>query len=292
MESTNVEKIAIITDSCSDLSKEQQDEYNVCVLPLMIRCQDGEYRDSVDITVDEVYEKLKTEIPKTSTPSGEIIEEMFAKLKEEGYEKVLAIMVSGGISGTVNHVRLAAEDSGMETCVVNSLSGSVGHGSMTLQAAIWREEGMSFEELCEKVKQLCETTKVFFSIDTLEFLQKGGRIGKATAMVGTALNIKPVLSFDSEGVIYSPVKVRGRKLVAKKLVSMVEEYVNAPENAGKSYNLLVADGGAPEEREELEQKMKQLFPDYKNIFRTKVGATLGIYLGPGMLGAGIQFLND
>ncbi len=285
-------KIAIITDSCADLSKEMQEQYNVCVIPMMIRCEDGEYRDGVDITIEEIYERLKTEIPKTSTPSGETIEAVFADLKSQGYEKVLAVMVSSGISGTVNHVRLAAEDSGMDTYVIDSLSGSIGHGAVALQAAVWREEGMEFEEICRRAEALCKNTVVFFSIDTLEYLQRGGRVGKATALVGTALNIKPVLTFDEEGEICTAAKVRGHKLVEKKLLSLVAEQVNLPENAGRRYNLMVADGGIREERDVLEKKMKELYPNYNMMIPSRVEGILGIYLGPGMLGAGIQFLDD
>lgn len=292
MGANDSKKIAIITDSCADLSKEMQEQYDVRVLPMMIRCEDGEYRDGVDITIEDIYERLKTEIPKTSTPSGETIEALFADLKAEGYEKVLAVMVSSGISGTVNHVRLAAEDSGMEACVIDSLSGSIGHGAVVLQAAIWRDKGMTFEEICKKAEKLCKDTFVFFSIDTLEYLQKGGRIGKATALVGTALNIKPVLTFDAEGEICTAAKVRGHKLVEKKLISLVESFVNAPENVGRRYNLMIADGGIREERDQLEAKVKELFPNYNNVFPSRVEGILGIYLGPGMLGAGIQFLDD
>lgn len=285
-------KIAIIVDSCADLSKEIQEQYNVCVLPMMIRCEDGEYRDGIDIQIEDIYERLKTEIPKTSTPSGESIEALFADLKDEGYEQVLAIMVSSGISGTVNHVRLAAEDSDLETYVIDSLSGSVGHGAVALQAALWRDEGMEFAELCKKSERLSKDTSVFFSIDTLEYLEKGGRIGKATALVGTALKIKPVLAFDEEGEICTAAKVRGHRLVEKKLLSLVGELVDAPKNAGRRYNLLVADGGIREERDILEGKMKEQFPNYNNVFATRVEGILGIYLGPGMLGAGVQFLDE
>ncbi len=285
-------KIAIITDSCSDLSKEQQEQYGVCVLPMMIRCEDGEYRDGIDIQIEEIYERLKTEIPKTSTPSGETIEAMFEDLKQQGYEKVLAIMVSSGISGTVNHVRLAAEDSELETYVIDSLSGSIGHGAVALQAALWRDEGVAFEEICKRAELLCKNTTVFFSIDTLEYLHKGGRINKATAMVGTALSIKPVLAFAENGELFVTAKVRGHKLVEKKLLSLVAEVVNAPENQGKRYNLMVADGGIREERDQLEAKMRERFPDYVNVFPVRVEGILGIYIGPNMLGAGVQFIEE
>jgi len=292
MGTDNGKKIAIITDSCADLSKEMQEQYDVRVIPMMIRYADGEYRDGVDITIEEIYDRLKEEVPKTSTPSGETIEELLADIKAQGYEKVLAVMVSGGLSGTVNHVRLAAEDCGMESYVIDSLSGSIGHGATVLQAAIWRDEGMEFEEICKRAESLCKNTIVFFSIDTLEYLQKGGRIGKVTAMVGTALKIKPVLSFDKEGELFTAAKVRGHKLVEKKLLSLVAEQVALPEYEGKKYNLLVADGGIREERDQLEAKVKELFPNYNNVFPARVEGILGIYLGPGMLGAGIQFLDD
>lgn len=291
MMNDNTERIAIITDSCADVPLDLQKQHDIFVLPMMISCQDGEFRDGIDIHAEDIYKKLKSELPKTSTPVGEDIDNLIKELKDKGYQKAIAIMISSGISGTVNHIRLAMEESGLEACVVDSLSASIGNGAIVLQAAIWLQDGIPYEQLCEKVKALCLSTKVFFSIDTLEYLQKGGRIGKATALVGTALSIKPILSFDEEGEIYTPAKVRGHKLVEKKLLSLVEELLNAPENQGRCYNIMVADGGAPEEGEKLEQKMKELYPGCQRLFRAKIGAALSTYLGPGLLGAGIQFLD-
>lgn len=285
------QKIAIITDSCADVPEDLREKYGIYALPMIISCQDGEYKDGVNIHAEDVYEKLKTELPKTSTPTGEDIASLLNGLEEKGYEKAVAIMLSSGLSGTVNHVRLAVEDAGLEVCVIDSLSASIGNGAIVIQAAMWRDAGVPYDELCSRVKKLCKTTKVFFSIDTLEYLQKGGRIGKATAMVGTALSIKPILSFDEDGEIYTPAKVRGHKLVEKKLLALVEEQVKTPENTGKHYNLVVADGGAPAAREELEQKMKEMFPAYQEIFRAKIGAALSTYLGDNLLGAGVQFLD-
>lgn len=286
------EDIAIITDSCADIPEDLKAKYNIYVLPMMIMCTDGEYRDGIDIHAEDVYKRLKTEMPKTSTPTGEDMERLIRELSEQGYRKAIAIMLSGGLSGTVNHMRLAANDTDIEICVIDSLSASIGNGAIVLQAAVWREEEASFPELCERVRKLCTKTKVFFSIDTLEYLQKGGRIGKAAALVGTALNIKPILSFDKDGEIYTPAKVRGQKLVEKKLLFLIEEQMNVPENIGKSYNIIVADGGAQEEGNILEQNMRQRFPQYKNLFRAKIGAALSAYLGDGLLGAGVQFLDE
>lgn len=292
MPNGKIEKVAVITDSCSDIPEDLKVKYNIYVLPLLIICKDGEYRDGIDITAKDIYEKLKTELPKTSTPKGEEIEYLFTDLKKKGYKKAIAVMLSGGLSGTANHVRLAAEESDLEICVVDSKTGSIGTGAIALQAAIWLEEGMKYVQLCEKVTELCRHTHVFFSIDTLEYLQKGGRIGKAAAMVGTALNIKPILSFEKEGEICMAAKVRGRKLVEKRLLQLLEEKMNLEDSAECKYNLMIADGGAPEERDALEEKIVKMFPNYQKLFRAKIGAGLSTYLGDGMLGAGIQFLTD
>lgn len=287
-ENKKQEKIAIITDSCADVPNELAKEYNIFILPMLIHCKDGEYRDGVEITAQDVYERLKTEIPKTSSPLGQDIIETFKEIKRQGYTKAVAVILSGGLSGSVNHIRLAAEsESDIEVVVFDSMQGSIGIGAIALQAAEYVKQGMSFDELLDTMPKLIKNTKVFFSIDTLEYLQKGGRIGKATALAGSVLQIKPILAFDEEGEIYTPAKVRGRKMVSSRLIKFVQEQFITD----KPYNLIVADGGAPEEREVLEEQLKALFPNYRFCYRAKIGGALSVYLGPGLLGAGIQFLD-
>ena len=282
------DKIAIITDSCGDVPPELAKEYSIFILPMLINCIDGEYRDGVDISADDVYERLKVELPKTSSPLGEDIIGTFEEIKRQGYTKAVAIILSGGLSGSVNHIKLAAQGiEGLEVAVFDSKQGSIGIGAIALQAAEYVKQGMRFEQLVEKVPNLIKNTKVFFSIDTLEYLQKGGRIGKVTALAGTVLQIKPILSFDDEGEIYTAAKVRGRKMVSSKLIKLVQEC----ESKNRPYNLMVADGGAPEEREKLEEQLIALFPNYQFCYRAKIGAALSVYLGSGLLGAGIQFLD-
>lgn len=282
------ERIAVITDSCADIPLELVKEYNLFVIPIVIQCLDGQYRDGVDITSEDVYERLKTELPKSSSPLGEDIEGIFDEVKRQGYTHAVAIMLSGGLSGTVNHIHLAAEEvSDLEVRVFDSRQGSIGIGVVALQAAEEIRKGISFDALLERIPRLIENTKVFFSIDTLEYLQKGGRIGKVTALAGTMLQIKPILSLDQDGEIYTAAKVRGKKQVEHRLIKQVEELITD----GRRYNLVVADGGAPQEREELEEKLIRQLPDYEHLYRAKIGAGLSIYVGPGLLGAGIQFLD-
>lgn len=281
--------MAIITDSCADVPKEWVEKYSIFVLPMRIVCEDGEYRDGVDIGAEEIYERLSKELPKSSTPSGADVEDLLEELVKRGYRKAIAVLLAGGLSGTVNHVRLIAQEfEELEVEVYDSREASIGIGAIAIQAAEYAAAGMGFEELKKKVEGLIAGTKVFFSIHTLEYLKKGGRIGKMAALAGTLLDIKPIMSFDEDGEIYAAAKVRSWKGVEKRLLQLMEEC----KKEGRPYNLVVADGGASEEREALEEKLKVLFPDYRALYRAKIGAALSIYLGSGLLGAGIQYLEE
>ena len=127
----------------------------------------------------------------------------------------------------------------------------------------------------------------FFSIDTLEYLQKGGRIGKITALAGTMLNIKPLIGFSEDGQLISVAKVRGRKAVQPKLIELLQ--IKQVEN--KRYNIAIANGGAPKEMAELAKKIRDEFPEAKHFWEGEMDATLSTYIGSGVLGACIQFLD-
>ena len=283
-------KIALLTDSCADLSPQLAEENHIHVVPLRIRCADGEYRDGVDISAADIYRRLRSgELPKTSLPTGEDIEALFDRLAAEGYDGVVAVMLSGGLSGTYNLTRLLAQErKDLEIKVYDSVSGSLGVGITMLQLAEDLRAGASWRELTKKrVPQLIENTYPFFSVDTLEYLQKGGRIGKITAMAGTMLQIKPLLGFAPDGQLQSVAKVRGRRQVQDKLIDLT---VNAC-GSHRKYNLAVANGGAPEEMAELKEKLKQALPDYDHIWEGELDGTLSVYIGDGVLGAGVQVLD-
>ena len=211
-------KIALLTDSCADLSARVAEENRIHVVPLRIRCADGEYRDGVDIHAADIYARLKRgELPKTSLPTGEDISAAFDRIAEQGYDGVIAVMLSGGLSGTYNMVRLMAEErKDLEIKVYDSVSGSLGIGVTMLQLAEDLRGGASWRELTHKrVPQLIKGTTPFFSVDTLEYLQKGGRIGKVAAMAGTMLQIKPLITFAPDGQLQS---------IAKKLKAALPNY--------------------------------------------------------------------
>lgn len=283
-------KIALLTDSCADLAAHIAEENHIHVVPLRIRCADGEYRDGVDIHAPDIYARLRRgELPKTSLPTGEDIEHTFDQIAAEGYDGVIAVMLSGGLSGTYNMVRvMAGERRDLDIKVYDSVSGSLGIGITMLQLAEDLRAGASWRELTHKrVPQLIRNTFPFFSVDTLEYLQRGGRIGKVTAMAGTMLQIKPMITFAPDGQLQSIAKVRGRKQVQDKLVELVVRACGTH----KKYNLAVANGGAPEEMAQLKEKLKAALPHYDHVWDGELDSTLSVYIGDGVLGAGVQVLD-
>ena len=290
IELSNPYKIAILTDSCADLSEDLRAGKPIYTVPLKIACRDGEYFDGVDIFASDIYRRLEAgELPKTSLPDFFTADRILSRIKADGYERVLAIHLSSGLSGTYNMVRLLCESrSDLEIAVFDSLSGALGMGISVLQAWEDIENGMSWDELVkERVPKLLANTYPFFSVDTLEYLRRGGRIGRITALAGTMLSIKPIITFSEDGQLQSIAKVRGRKQVQDKIV----ELLRGKFRAGKRYNLGVANGGAPAEMAELSEKIRARFPDFVHCWEGAMDATLSVYIGKGALGACVQVLD-
>ena len=287
---SNPEKIALLTDSTADLTPAMRAGKPIYVVPLKIRCDDGEFSDGVDIFAQDVYDRLhRGELPRTSLPEGGVLSDTLDQIRADGYEKVIAVMLSGGLSGTCNLVRVQAEQTeDLDIAVFDSRSGSLGIGIIVLQ--LWEEiqAGAGWDKLIhERVPHLVDNTFPFFSVDTLEYLRRGGRIGRITALAGTMLSIKPIITFSEDGQLQSIAKVRGRKQVQDKIV----ELLRSKFRAGKRYNLGVANGGAPAEMAELSEKMRARFPDFVHCWEGAMDATLSVYIGDGVIGGGIQFID-
>ena len=287
---SNPEKIALLTDSTADLTPAMREGKPIYVVPLKIRCDDGEFSDGVDIFAQDVYDRLhRGELPRTSLPEGGVLSDTLDQIRADGYEKVIAVMLSGGLSGTCNLVRVQAEQrDDLDIAVFDSRSGSLGIGIIVLQLLEEIQAGADWDKLIhERVPHLVDNTFPFFSVDTLEYLRRGGRIGRITALAGTMLSIKPIITFSEDGQLQSIAKVRGRKQVQDKIV----ELLRSKFRAGKRYNLGVANGGAPAEMAELSEKIRARFPDFVHCWEGAMDATLSVYIGDGVIGGGIQFID-
>lgn len=281
-------KVAILVDSGTDVPQELIEKYQMYVIPLKIIYKDRVYTDKVDITPEEIYQRLPQEIPETSLPDGETITKIFEQIKQDGYEKILAVTISSGLSGTYNIVRLIAQQQEeLEAYVLDTKNIGIGAGFSAIQAAKWLEEGMEWSLLIERLNELVKQTKVFFNVATLEYLQKGGRIGLVASILGTALKLNPIISCNDEGIYYTVGKARGRKKSLDRTVSYVKERVGT----AKVFNLAVAHGDAKEEATEMMARLKEEFPQAQQIYFGQISPALVVHTGPGLLGVGVQVLE-
>ena len=275
-----MDKIALITDSASDLSTDFAKNNNIKILPLKIIFSDREYDDGIDITPKMLYDALPKEIPKTSLPSVEKFTSALEEVKSEGYTHVIIITLSSGISGTYNSARLAAENvSGIETFVFDSMTLTMSEGAMVMETVNLIKEGKPFSEIVDILPTFRRKIDVFFTIDTLEYLIKGGRIGKVAGTIADALNLKPIITVGDDGIYHTVCKIRGIKQSISRLTSLLKPYLEA----GRC-KVWVLDGNAPDKATMLYNAIK----DFPNLIECtlggEIGPALGVHTGPGLVG--------
>lgn len=276
------DKIAIVTDSTCDLDAAITEEYSIHEVPLLVYCGEREYRDGVDLTSDDVYDRLDTESPRTSLPSPRDVMSLLERLKAEGFTHVVAIHLSSGLSGTVNMMRtMASNIKGMVMEVVDSKSISLGLGLSVLEAAKAVRANLSFHDVVARTRRAVEVADTFFVIGTLKYLIRGGRIGRIAGALGTLLDIRPVVSIDRDGVYYTFAKARGRKKSLDVLFQVVKERIG-----GTAADLAVAHGRAEAEAQQLIERLRTL-PNVKNILVDKIGPTVAAHAGPGTVGVAV-----
>ena len=285
----NKEKIALLVDSGTDVPAEIMSQYGMYMLPLQIIYKDRTYTDKVDITAEEIYQRLPQEIPSTSLPDGETINKIFDRIKADGYEQVLAVTISSGLSGTYNVVRLMGEQrNDLDIFVLDTKNIGIGARLQAIRAAELLNEGVTWQELKEQLLQEVVRNKVFFNVATLEYLQKGGRIGLVASILGNALKLNPIISCNDEGIYYTVAKSRGRKKSLDKTVELVKQYIGNH----KQFRLAVAQGDALAEAKEMKTRLEQEFPQVKEIFFGQISPALVVHTGPGLLGVGVQLLDE
>ena len=277
-------KTVIVTDSSCDLSDEQLSRYGIRMISLRIVCQNAEYRDRIDIQEDELYELLTRELPKTSLPLPEDVSALYESLAQEGVTDVIHMSISSGLSGTFNMVRMITQDfeGRMRVHMVDSRTLSMGLGMMVLAAARALEEGATPEEAIERAQTVRRNQLGMFVIRTLEFLRKGGRIGRVEGAIGSLLQIKPVIYVNDEGVYNTLCKARG---FSNALTAMVDEIIRRYQ--GHKVRLAVVHGAAYDDAVKLRDRLMERL-DVVSSFISPVSPALAIHTGPGLLGAIVQ----
>lgn len=285
----NNNRIAVLADSCNDIPQELMDKYHIYTLPLMINYKNVSYRDRVDITPEEVYARFQEEIPKTSLPLPEDIAAMFKKIKDDGFDKVVVSAISSGLSGTCQALKLIADGiEDMEIVVIDTLNIAIASGFIALYTAEQIEKGFAFETVVQKAQAAVKNATILFGVASLEYLIKGGRIGKVAGILGSALNIKPIISCNEDGIYDTVAKVRGRKQSIQKMIELTREKLGDHKN----YYLAVCHGDAYTEMLGMKEQLQDLVAGAKIYVEGQISPVLGVHTGPGLLGIGIMLLED
>jgi DegV family protein with EDD domain len=279
------ERITIVTDSTADLPVEIVNKYNINVIPLKILFGNKEYRDGIDLNPDEFYEKLKISmvLPTTSQPSPADFTQLYNSLLEQ-YTDIISIHLSSGLSSTVNSARLAGDQFSGRVHVFDSKSISLGIGLLVTEAAKSIREGWKVPEILKKISLVRKNSELLFTLNTLEYLSKGGRIGKVSSLLGSVLNIKPIVRVNEEG-IYTPYN---KTRTQKKALEAIEKGLEKLANGRRAVNFAVAHGSAQEAADKLKTGLEKLFNMEASIC-TKVGPVIGVHTGPGTVGAAVWF---
>jgi DegV family protein with EDD domain len=270
--------VRIVTDSACDLTKDQYEPLGIGVVPLTIRIGADEFTDMVDLSSEDFYRRMAASdtLPETAAPSPGAFEAEFRRLADDGADGIVCINLSGDLSATIESARNAARalDGACEVRVLDSLTLTAGQGTIVLAAAESAAAGAGLDDIEQQVDQLVARTRVFATLDTLDNLKKGGRIGAAAHLLGSMLSFKPMLDI-SGGKVEEAGRVRTRK---KALLWLRDKLFEEP----VVERLAIYDAAAPD----IEEFLALVEPRYpRDQFRTgTIGPVIGTHGGQGTIG--------
>ncbi|MGD2041460.1 MAG: DegV family protein [Anaerolineae bacterium] len=276
--------IKIVTDSTAYLSPETTEEHDIRVVPLCVHFGNQVYKEGVDLSQEEFYARLKDapELPTTSQPSAGEFHEVFAELVEAGHQ-VITLTISSKLSGTWNSAMAAKEMlPEADISIVDSLSTSVGLELMIQKAIQMTQDGADSEAIVTQVEAIRDKLQIFFVVDTLEYLAKGGRIGNARAFLGTVLKVKPILVLD-EGAIEPLEQVRSKRKAVVRMLDIVEDYLG---DQAPQAQVAVTHALVPNEAQLLAQELVDRLGTAQPIV-AELGPVIGTHTGPGVLGVAV-----
>ena len=276
------EKIAVIVDSGANLNNHLVENTTIQSIPLRISVDGKDFTDGIDIDLDGVYAVLDHAKVTTSLPSGEAIYKQFDALKDEGYTHAIVIAISSGLSGTYNVIHSIAQTvEGIKIHVVDTKNISIGAGLYALEVNRLVESGIAFDDLVASLPHIEKHAKVYFTIGTLEYLRRGGRIGLVAGTVADVLNIKPVISCNEDGIYHTVTKVRGFSRAIKAMIDKAASAVG-----DRACHIALLDANHHEDRAEIVAYVKRSFPNILSIETVKVSPALAIHVGPVACGIG------
>lgn len=274
--------LAIVTDSTCDLPAEQFERLDVRRVPLYVSFQGETYRDWIDINPKDIVAGVEegADLPTTSQPSPKDFENAFREAAEAGADQVLCITLTAELSGTYQSAHLASAEVDVPVTLFDSRAASIGLGDMVIKAAEMRDQGASVEDIVSALEQIRDTNFLRFSPATLEYLQKGGRIGRAQALMGSLLNVRPILSLN-DGKVEPVGRVRGSKKLIRELVANLQEYAANASGPIRASFVHIQD---PDAARTLKEAVDEAGIEYQGGDVYEMGAVIAIHVGPGTYG--------
>ena len=269
----------VVTDSTSDLPAEVVRELGITVVPALIQFGDKVYRDGIDLSTDEFYRRLESSsvMPKTSAPSPGTFKEVYSRLAQEA-DAIVSIHVSAKMSATYDAARVGSMDLKCPISIIDSQTASMACGLLVILAASAAREGASFSDIDALVRAAVPRTVTFGVFGTLEYLYKGGRIGRAQAFLGSILKLNPILAIQA-GEILPIARIRTRSKAIERLCEILRD-------SGVPQDMSVMSTTEPGEAEALAQRLSTLFPP-ERMYRASIGPAVGTYVGPGAVGVSV-----
>lgn len=275
-------KTAVVTDSTAYIPKAIREDLHIHMIPLNVVFGTESYREEMDITAADFYQEVKArdELPKTSMPAIGLFVETFEKLGKE-YDSILCIHLSSGISGTYQGALAAADMvEGVDVHAFDSEVSCMAQGFYVLEAARMANEGKGVEEILGRLEEMKKTMRAYFMVDDLTNLQRGGRLSSAQALIGSLLQVKPLLHFEDKKIVPFE-KIRTRKKALKRIEQMLADDAAS----GEPMQAVVIHGNREEEGIELQKELSAQYPNVQFDI-SYFGPVIGTHLGEGAIGIG------
>lgn len=285
----------IFSDSSCDLPESLIKEHDIKLIPFYVSFDhDTYYKENVDITNDTFYERMSTKniYSTTSLPTVQDYINEFKPALKNGLDIVCLCLThkfSGSYQSAVNAKHILEEQYPKASIqIIDSIQATAGQGILLMQLAHMKKQGYPLEQAVEVINQIKPTARIMFTLDTLEYLAKGRRIGKVTALAGNMLDLKPLIQLkEAELIPYS--NVRGRKKSLDKVCSMVEEYFKETGEKAEDYDFCIANATTMEDAKYLQERVEEFIGRKIPYQVFQIGVTIGTYIGPG--GIGICFVK-
>lgn len=282
-----MEKIGILTDSNSGLTKEEAEKYHIHILPMTFFVDDRECVEGVSLSEKEFFESMRQGYTVSTTqPSLAALSDLWQELLKT-YDKIVHIPMSKALSGGYSAAVMFSEDYEGRVLVADSRRISVTQASAAIQAAKLAQRGVSAEEIKDQLENMALEASIYITVESLEYLKRGGRIRSAEALAGEILNIKPVIQIKG-GLLEPYCKVRGRKRAKKEMEDAVLRDGKAlmEKYGGEKMELYVAHADAETEAQEWKERIEALFPG-KSARLSKLPLSICCHVGPGTIGVGV-----